>query len=102
MEQILFSPIPFEQLQQFFSDLLDEKIQQLIETQKKPAESEEYLSRKEAAQKLRISFPTLANLTREGVLKAYRIGTRVLYSASEVETALRGEKQPSKKGKNIL
>lgn len=47
-----------------------------------------YRSRKEAAQKLKITLPTLNVYTKSGLLKGYRIGGRVLYRDDELDAAL--------------
>src|SRR5689334_23367033 len=47
-----------------------------------------YLSRKEVAKLLKITLPTLHDWTQLGRLKAYKIGTRVLYKPEEVRDAL--------------
>jgi len=72
------------------SELLDEKLDNLKESQ--PSKSKEpvkYLTRKETAAKLRISLPTLADWTRQGLIKSKRIGSRILYDISDVESAIK-------------
>lgn len=48
----------------------------------------EFLTRKETAAKLRVSLPTLHSWTRNGLLTAYKIGGRVLYSIEDVCNSL--------------
>jgi len=50
--------------------------------------SEKHLTRKETAEMLRISLPTLNSYTKNGLLKAHSIGNRVLYSESDIKTAI--------------
>ena len=57
-----------------------------IQTKKDP--SKEYLTRKEVAGMLSITLPTLHKFSLNGRIKAYRIGSRVLYKPNEVESAL--------------
>ena len=45
-------------------------------------------SRKETARILSISLPTLHHFTKEGIIRAYRIGNRVLYKQQDIENAL--------------
>ena len=48
------------------------------------------LTRQETARLLKVSLQTLYNWTRDGVLKAYKIGNRhVYYKSDEVLAALR-------------
>jgi excisionase family DNA binding protein len=46
------------------------------------------LTRKETAEKLKISLPTLNDWSKRGLLKSYTIGGRVLYKANEIEQSL--------------
>jgi excisionase family DNA binding protein len=46
------------------------------------------LTRKEAAKMLCLSLPTLDFYTKEGIIKGTRIGTRIRYRLSDIETAL--------------
>lgn len=47
-----------------------------------------FLTRKETSLKLNISLPTLNSYTKRGIIIGYRVGARVLYRNSELETAL--------------
>jgi len=58
------------------------------ETQVSPPSQGEYLSRREACEKLKISSATLYYWTKDGTLQGYRIGSRVLYKTLEIEAAL--------------
>ena len=58
-----------------------EKIQELI----KPPEPK-YYNRKEAAEILHITLPTLANLTSNGRITAKKVGRRVLYDSAEIDS----------------
>lgn len=49
---------------------------------------DDLLSREEAAKLLRITLPTLRQRTKEGRLRGYRMGARVLYRRSEVLQSL--------------
>lgn len=46
------------------------------------------LSRKDTARTLCISLPTLHEWTKTGIIKAYRIGGRILYKVTEIDDAL--------------
>jgi len=73
-------------------DGLLSKIEQIIDTKisilpKKENNQADYISRKEVAKLLRITLPTLHEWTKMGYLKAYKMGTRVLYKELEVKHA---------------
>jgi excisionase family DNA binding protein len=50
-------------------------------------QNDDYLTRKEAANQLNITLPTLGQYTKKGLLTSYKIGARVLYKKSEIESA---------------
>ncbi len=51
-----------------------------------PAEKKpEYLTRKATAEYLNISLSTLWRLTKEGKLKSYAVGKKVMYKTNEVQ-----------------
>ena len=76
---------PIDQL----ATAIAEKLQPyfLPQTTEQPKE-EGYRTRKETAQILRISLPTLNQYTKKRILTGYRFGVRVLYKQSEIELAL--------------
>ncbi len=68
------------------------EVRQLLQLQQTkqipPPSSTDYLSRKEVAEKLRMSLVTLDEYTKKGAIKGNRIGRRVLYKSSDVDSAL--------------
>ena len=54
-------------------------------------------SRKETARILTISLPTLHQFTKDGIIRAYRIGHRVLYKQEDIENALKIIVTPNKR-----
>lgn len=64
-------------------------VSEILENQLKPEPQKEYFTKKEAAQKLRVSLPTLHRLTISGTIKGYRIGRRVLYRTDEIDLAVK-------------
>ena len=53
-----------------------------------PKEPEEFLTRKEAKELLKIDLSTLWAWTKRGKLKSYGIGNRIYYKRSEIEQNL--------------
>jgi hypothetical protein len=76
---------PIDQL----ATAIAEKLQPyfLPQTTEQPKE-EGYRTRKETAEMLKISLPTLNEYTKKRILTGYRVGVRVLYKQSEIELAL--------------
>lgn len=54
-------------------------------------EPDDLLSRAETAKLLHLTLPTLRKRTKEGRLRGYRMGARVLYRRSEVIASLRAK-----------
>jgi excisionase family DNA binding protein len=94
MGQILFTGITVNELLLQIEQMIDAKV--CVLTPIKTHQSG-YLSRKEVAKLLKITLPTLHDWTKLQYLKAYRMGTRVLYKESEVIDTL--ENVPSFKHK---
>ena len=76
---------PIDQL----ATAIAEKLQPyfLPQTTEQPKE-EGYRTRNETAKMLKISLPTLNEYTKKRILTGYRVGVRVLYKQSEIESAL--------------
>ncbi|MDV3980942.1 DNA-binding protein [Elizabethkingia anophelis] len=55
-------------------------------------EEPEYLTRREVAELLGITLPTLHNWTKKGIITAYRIGTRLRYNKVEIIEVLNKNK----------
>ena len=83
---IQVNEISLQEFQNQFKVITDQ-----VESLKKiigPKEKVLYLSRKEVSRLLGISYPTLNEWSKKGILKAYRIGNRVLYKSNEVDESL--------------
>ena len=73
------------------TDAILQGVKQQLEELKKqyqPKEPEEYLSRAEVAQMLKVDISTVHNWSRSGKLKRHGIGNRVYFKRSEVERAI--------------
>jgi excisionase family DNA binding protein len=70
-----------KEIQVFFSESLAQFLQ-------RDKEEHILLSRKDTAKKLYVSLPTLHDWTKTGIIKAHRIGGRILYKLNEIHDAL--------------
>ena len=50
--------------------------------------AEKYLTRKETANQLNVSLPTLNQYTKRGLITGFRFGVRVMYKQTNIEAAL--------------
>lgn len=87
MEQILLTQINLEQLLDKIGAILDDKLSK-VNSQKAVSKSD-FLSRKQTADLLKITLPTLHEWTKLEWLKSYKIGNRVLYKLHEVLEAVK-------------
>lgn len=53
-----------------------------------PPTPKKYNTRKETAKELNVSLPTLTKYVNEGLIKASRIGARVLFERSDIDNAI--------------
>jgi len=104
MKDIVLSPISLSELEEKLAKVLEEKLKAFLlpSSTDTTVNPKEYATRKEVSERLRISLPTLNTLTKEGVLKGYRIGGRVLYKWSEVEAVLTEISTTKYKRKTLL
>lgn len=87
MEHITINAFNEDDLRRVIREELDQRLSLTVE-KNQSQEKGIYLNRMEVAELLRISLPTLSNWTKEGILQSYRIGSRVLYRADEVNSSL--------------
>lgn len=86
---IILHSTPIPELRAMIGEVIEEKLNCFKPSTTNPPRSDkEYLSRKEVCDLLQISKATLHYWTKDGTLKGYRIGSRVLYKTFEVEAAL--------------
>lgn len=87
MEQLQFIGTTPEQLQNAITENVKGQLEELKKSFQ-PKTPEEYLTRQETAELLKINLSTLYLHTKKGLLKAYGLSGRVYYRRSEVESAL--------------
>jgi excisionase family DNA binding protein len=87
MGQIILREVSLNDLRNLIAEVFRD-FQGNTPPNKKPSDEREYLSRAEVAKLLRVSLFTLNDWTKQGHLKAYRIGKRVLYDRAEVIASL--------------
>lgn len=81
---IIIQNISPEDLFQKIRELISEE----LNSRQKPESPQEYITKKEVAEKLRSSLPTVQRLMKSGIIKPYRIGRRILFKADEIENSL--------------
>ncbi len=76
--------------EEFKNEILSGVQKQLEDFSKnfQPKEPALWITRKEVAELFGVSLVTIHNWTREGVIRAYKIGTRVRFKKSEIEDIL--------------
>lgn len=79
--------LPIQEIAAAVAEQLTPVINQLNQNNK--GYYEEYLTREEVGKLIKLSPPTLNLYTQKGLIKAYKIGKRVLYKRAEIDEALR-------------
>jgi len=89
MPEIILSGISFDQLQDSIKTTVKNEVERIIGNLPTPTTAPELITRKETAEILGISLPTLNNWTKTGIIPAQRIGTRVRYQRANVYASLK-------------
>ena len=84
---LLLFPYSFEEITGIIQNSVDEAFKK-YKPHTSPPPSEILKTRKETADKLKISLVTLNDWTKRGLIQSYNIGGRVLYKDSEIEASL--------------
>ncbi|WP_312390928.1 helix-turn-helix domain-containing protein [Chryseobacterium sp.] len=85
IQQIEIIQITPEKLESIIEIAIKKGVEQARNIFSKPSIQEEYLTRKEAAKKLKISIGTLYNWTKSGKLPSHKIDRKVLYKETEIK-----------------
>ncbi|WP_029034233.1 helix-turn-helix domain-containing protein [Salinimicrobium terrae] len=97
MAKVLLHTFELSDIKKVVEEVLERKLKSFIPQEK---EKLTLLSRKDTAKLLCISLPTLHDWTKNGTIKAHRIGNRILYKLDEVNEAL-NQIQSSKTGRGF-
>lgn len=87
MQNIILHSTPKDELANLFREVLQSELASFKPTQE--STSNNLYTRKEVAKLLDISLNTLNEWTKDGTIKAHRIGTRVRYKEEDVQNALK-------------
>lgn len=88
MENLIITTHTTEELTGLISQAVKEAIINGLPNHSSTLPSEKLLTRKETADKLKVSLVTLNDWTKRGLIQSYIIGGRVLYKDSEIEKSL--------------
>ena len=85
-DSVIIQAVSIDDLRLMVKEVVSEVISDMIP--KPPTQPPEYLTRQQACDILQVSKVTLSKWSKSGILKAYRISSRVRYKQSEIEEAL--------------
>lgn len=91
MDNLILSTYTPEELSGIIHNAIKEAVKDIKPREQEPT-NERLLTRKETADKLKISLVTLGDWTKRGLIQSYIIGGRVLYKESEIEASLNKSK----------
>lgn len=89
MTHLVLSNVPLDEFKLIISEAVREELSHLQVSQ---SDEKKYFTRKETAELLHISLPTLNERTKNGEIEGARIGNRVLYTNEAIENALKSTK----------
>jgi len=87
MSAIQFISVTPEQLQQEITKGIKSYLDDFLKNFK-PQEPNDYLSRTEVAKMLSVDISTISNWQKNGKLKPYAIGGRILFKRADIEASL--------------
>lgn len=79
-QNIILFPVPLDDMKKVISECIIEA----LHTYQPPTPPDELLTEWQAARLLKVSKVTLHTWRKSGLIKYYRIGTRIRYSRSEL------------------
>lgn len=86
-KDLVLTSLPIDEMEVMISRVVRESISTLAAQQSVDNQSE-LITRKQAAQMLNLSLPTLREYTVRGIVPSYRLGSRVRYKKCEVIDSL--------------
>lgn len=88
MEKTTFTTLSENDLKQIISQCIKDELSTYFSSNKGAKSQLDMLSMKDLCEQMKVSKPTIIKWTRLGLLKAHRIGRRVLYKREEIEKSL--------------
>lgn len=83
----LLIAMTIQELKDTIRKIIREELQN-ISKEPETTDNSEYLTRDQVADKFHFSLVTLNRLTKNGTLRSYRIGGRVLYKTDEIKQSV--------------
>jgi predicted DNA-binding transcriptional regulator AlpA len=80
MEQIVFSPVPLQEL----LDRIEQIVEDRLNRKEQQQNADKLLTAAEVCQMLDITRPTLWSWTKQGKLKQRRLGNRIYYRQGDI------------------
>lgn len=88
MTNYFVTQVSLEEFQEALANIVVSKVVSHFSKDSITQPDEQYLTRKEVADMLRISLPTLNTLTKQGYLTSYQVRGKVLYLRHEIQSSL--------------
>lgn len=79
--------ISFDDLKDLFGQVIKTELE-AVKKHLQPKQPNEYLTRKEVSEMLKIDLSSVHNWSKRGILIPHQIGNRVYYKLQEVENAI--------------
>jgi excisionase family DNA binding protein len=92
MEQVIFTNVPVIELQNLITQTIKHELS-MIKKEDPHSGLDELATRKQAANYLGVSLPTLHEYTKSGKVPAYKLGSRIRYKKRELRDCLMGHNE---------
>jgi hypothetical protein len=87
MHSIILESISRDDLKELLREVFEENFKNNSRPKEK-VKINEYVTRFQVVEMLKISLPTLNNWSKAGILQSHRIGNRILYKPDEIHQAV--------------
>lgn len=87
-EILLMTTLKVEELQSIITNTVSAEFKKLLDLKVSSNEKDKLFTRQQTAKFLNISLPTLLVYTKKGKINAHRIGRRILFKESDINSAV--------------
>lgn len=87
-DTVILHSTSLKDFREIIGSIVEEKLKQFSPEPPQTSANSEYLTRLEVCDLLKISLSTLHYYTKNGTVKGYRIGGRILYKTDEINNSV--------------
>ena len=77
-----------DEFDQYLTRLINKRVEEILDHREKPVLEKKFLTKKEVCDLLNITLPTLDSYCRKGLITRTKIGNRVLFDETKIQSVL--------------